>query len=57
MRTLRPLLFPLPLILAACGTAIPGHYTLQTYNDEPPPFEVDGSEMTAVDLQLNDDGT
>ncbi len=57
VRTLRPLLFPLPLILAACGTAIPGHYTLQTYNDEPPPFDVGGSEMTAVDLQLNDDGT
>ncbi len=50
-------LCPLLLVLASCAPAIPGHYTLQTYNDEPPPFEVDGSEMTAVDLQLNDDGT
>ena len=45
------------LALASCATAIPGHYTLQTYHDEPPPVEVEGSEMTAVDLQLNDDGT
>ena len=36
--------------------ATAGHYALQTYNDEPPPFEADGS-VTAVDLQLSDDGT
>jgi hypothetical protein len=57
VRDLRPLLFPLLGILAACANAIPGHYTLQTYNDEPPPFEIDGSEMMAIDLELNDDGT
>ncbi len=50
-------LFPLLLVLASCASAIPGYYTLHTFNDEPPPFEVGGSEMTAVDLQLNDDNT
>jgi hypothetical protein len=50
-------LCPLLLVLASCADATPGFYTLQTYNDEPPPFDVEGSEMTAVDLQLNDDST
>ena len=50
-------LCPLLLVLASCAPAIPGSYTLQTYNGEPPPFEVDGSEMTAIDLELNDGGT
>ncbi len=50
-------LCPLLLVLASCATAIPGYYTLKTYNDEPAPFDVEGSEMTAVDLQLHDDGT
>lgn len=52
-----PSLWPLLLALSACGTPIPGSYTLETYNGEPSPFEVGGAQMTSIDLQLNADGT
>ena len=57
MRASRLLLLPLLVLPIACGSAIHGHYTLQSYNGEPPPFEVEGAEMTAIDLQLHEDGT
>ena len=53
MSRLRLTLCPLLLVLAACATAMSGQYDLQSMNGEPLPFD----EVTAVTLQLNDDGT
>ena len=57
MSRLRVFLFPLVLVFAACATAIPGRYGLQTINDEPLPVVFLDEEITAVDVQLNEDGT
>ena len=57
MKALRRPLFTLLIALAACATATPGRYGLQTINDEPLPTRFLDSEIMAAEIQLNDDGT
>ena len=51
-------LFPLLLVFAACATGLSGRYDVQTVDGETLPVDfIFGTELTALDLQLNEDGT
>ena len=57
MSRLRPPLFPLVLVFAGCATGLSGRYDLQTVNNETLPVEFVLGGLTALDLQLSEDGT